>query len=161
MSFWKLFFSSLFRPDDFKLFLLAFGLFFTVLGIRAFWIYFQNPQTVVVRGQVIRSKERLGTNPHRPSTSFDFSYQYQYRGKTYTSSRYHYKTEGGHAQAVARYRAGDAISVFLDPEHPEQAVIEKGWSWLNLIWIVVGLAIVYKVLSMHAYLTRQEFLQQE
>lgn len=160
MSFWKKFFSSLFRPDDFKLILLVFGLFFIGLGIRAFWMYFQNPQTVAVTGQVIRSNERQGTNPHRPHTSFDFTYQYQYQNKTYTSSRYHYKTEGGHAQAVARYQAGDEITVFINPEYPEQAVIEKGWSWLNLIWIVAGLAIVYKILSIHAYLTKQELLQQ-
>lgn len=156
MKFWKHFFTSLFTPVDFRLILLLFGFLFLFLGIRAFWIYFQDDRTVAVTGKVMLSEKRLNGHPHRPHTSFNFRYEYQYKGKTYSSSRYHYKSEDGHAEAVARYRPGDKIKVFLNPEDPTEVIIEKGWSWLNLIWILVSLALLYKILTIHAEMVKKE-----
>lgn len=152
----KRFFATLFDPGDFKLILLAMGLFFTFLGIRAFWIYFQDKHTVRVTGQVIRSESRSNNNLDHPRTLYDFAYEYTFQDKTYTSTRYHYKSEDGHHEAVSLYRAGNPIIVFLDPGQPERAVIRRGWSWLNVFWVVLGLLVVYKVISIHYIQMRNE-----
>lgn len=156
MKFWKYFFTSLFHPVDFRLILILLGLFFLWLGIRAFGVYFADDRTVPVTGKVLLSKKQANDHPHRPRTTYHFRYEYQYKGKTYTSSRYHYKSEDGHSEAVARFRPGDEIQVFLNPENPEEVIVEKGWSWLNLIWILVSLAVLYKILTLHAAIVKEE-----
>jgi hypothetical protein len=156
MRFWKRFFTSLFAPVDFKLVLILMGLYFLFLGIRAMWLYIQDPYTEKVTGRVILAKAESNDDIDHPRTIYSFRYEYTFQGKTYTSDRYHYKTEDGHYEAVSQFQTGDQIEVFIRPEDPTQAIVKKGWSWLNLLWMVLSLLILYKVLRMHYLMLKQE-----
>ncbi|PHN08447.1 DUF3592 domain-containing protein [Flavilitoribacter nigricans] len=159
MNYWKQFFSSLLRPDDFKLPLMLMSLFFLFLGIRAFWVYFQDERVTEVTARVTRSQTEHSSNLYHPRTNYHFAYEYTFRGKTYTSDRYHYKSEDGHSEAVDRFRVGDEIQVFIDPAQPENAIVDKGWSWLNLVWIVLSVLILARILSLHARQIKEELHQ--
>ena len=158
-SFLKTYLVTLFDPTNFLLGLLVLGLLFTGWGVRAFWVYFSDPMTTPVSGTVLVAKS-VTINRNSPSsrvrTAYHFRYQYEYQDETYTAKRFSYKTEG-QAAAVRRFRPGDRIAVYIDPQNPERAIVDKGLSWLNVIWVLAGVVISGGVLVMHGSMLRDRF----
>lgn len=73
-------------------------------------------------------------------TSYRFRYRYWVNGRAYTSQRNSYKAGGGDvAWIVGRLKAEDAVKVYYNPINPAEVVVEKGYSWLQVLWILSGL----------------------
>ena len=125
------------------------GLVLLGMAVRAFWIDLSNPMTLAIEGVVITSETRTSYSQHRHNSVAAFEYQYEYRGRTYTSDRYHYKT-GSNAEAVKRFRPGQRLTVYIDPEQPSQSIIERGLGWLNYAWLGFGLLLSIASLRLHA-----------
>ncbi len=158
MTFLKHYLKTFFKADNFLLAILGLGLIFLFWGGRSFWVYFADEMNSEVSGTVIQSKALTHTSGEKTRTVYRFEYEYVWQGKTYTSKRYSYKNEGDR-DGVLKYRPNAAIQVFVNPDKPEQSIIVKGWSWLNLIWVIVGLAISTLVLFGHASMTRDALLE--
>jgi len=59
------------------------------------------------------------SKPERPGRYFyTFEYEYAYQGKRYVSEQYTY---GGRdsAEAVCRYKPGDSLTAYVNPQKPE------------------------------------------
>lgn len=72
--------------------------------------------------------------------TYKFKYRYWVEGKTYLSKRNSYKAGGGDvAWIVDRVQKGDSIQVFYNPLNPSEVVVEKGYSLLQVVWILAGM----------------------
>lgn len=147
----------LFRFDNPAFLIALFGLIFTGLGARAFWYFVTDPATEPVQATVTLSRQRMNpqTDSRRNIYAYDFEYRYEYAGKTYTSDRYHYQT-GSNFEAVKSLRPGQRIQAWVDPDNPAQSIVVKGWSWLNLAWLIVGLVLLIAPILMHRAMSKLE-----
>jgi hypothetical protein len=68
---------------------------------------------------------------------YSFSYHYLFRGELYVSSVYRHR--GGPGEAVSRHPVGSMVTAWVDPSHPERAVIEPGFTAVDLGRVGLGL----------------------
>ena len=140
----------------------------------AYSFYAQNKQQsnwLRVEGKVIRSglieTTRNSTKKHR----LDVRYAYLVNGRRYESESVGgvvwYYTSKSKAQSKAdEYPVGRAVTALVNPDHPEEALLEWGHSWwaialaffLGLVWAGARLAGWYST-YLAPYLRRHEWIR--
>jgi len=140
-----------FSQDPLLLAVCILGLFMIVMGGNA---VFQNllgnysqPVPAVVIESFVSTTSRTG---EADRYEYFFEYQYEFEGEIYTSERYSFKS-GGNSTAVSAHEAGDEIVAYVNPNRPNRAIIEKGISWLNYVWLGLGLLLVGRTLQMNSW----------
>lgn len=104
--------------------------------------FVQTPATVVESYKkygLTASEDRL------PSIHFHFGYQYNFQGKEYLSKRV---THGYSNQSfgVEKYKKGTSLQVYINPDNPEYAVIEKGMPMAFYMMIFAGICMLVNLL---------------
>lgn len=72
------------------------------------------------------------------------TYQYDFGGYSYSSSRYSFSpssaTSGrrGKKRIADRLAPGTTTFCYVDPDNPEDAVIDRGLTWDTVAWGVFG-----------------------
>ncbi len=107
------------------------GLFLlTLIGLQQ-WHHGRADYSVPVRALVVESTQLpVAGALDRAWPRYSFSYHYLFRGELYVGSAYRHR--GGLGQAVSRHPVGSMVTVWVDPGHPERAVVEPGLSALDL-----------------------------
>jgi hypothetical protein len=76
-------------------------------------------------------EEKVGIN-RRTKFSAKVAYEYEFQGKTFKGDKISLFSKGHHqdeAQGVgAQYPLGSAVEVYVNPAHPEEAILEIGGS---------------------------------
>ena len=120
-------------------------------GVRTRRLQEQSQSWLPARGVVLRSEVEIETRTsHRGShpTTFTFyrpsvTYDYEYQGKKYRSRRIIVaninwpKKEA--EEAVARYPADSEVSVWVNPNRPNMAVLERGMVGKSRKYLLVSL----------------------
>ena len=97
-------------------------------------------------GKITSSSVRKETRRESNKTSTVYypsvQYRYQIDGRPYTSSRIAFGNASGgrksFAQDVAeKYPSGQKVTVYYDPDDPQYAILETGFTW-NSIFIFLG-----------------------
>lgn len=135
--------SSLGRCNPTALVLFAMGLFFAGLAGRAMYHGFVVDYSTPVPARILEMERYyFKANPDRPpKVKYRFSYEYEFQGRRYVSKRYSFRGDEGF-HAFARFRAGEKTTAWIDAEHPERAVIQRGVSVLNFIWVGLGILLI-------------------
>ena len=139
-----------FRRNDVSLyiFLLLVGGLCIFWGGRGILMYLWNPVTLKLDGIVIQSEKKISTKASGGATHVTsyFQYKYTYKGKTY-QSRTHDYLDGMDGESIgsSRYHHGDRITVYINPDQPKQAIIEKGWSFRHILMLLVGFALFWRL----------------
>ena len=114
-----------------------------------------------VSGTVIKSEKEKhttteGTGSSKRTVTYYsaiIDYTYQVDGKTHTSNRIAFGGRDRHqtTELLNRYPQGKSVDVFYDPDHPEEAVLEKGFKkqgyffpGFGAVIILFGLLIAFK-----------------
>ncbi len=74
-------------------------------------------------------------------TRYYFQYQYKFNGKNHISQRYKHANPGL-AMGVERFKdvpAGTTFTVFVNPDAPHYAVVQKGRPWFLYAMLITGL----------------------
>lgn len=111
-------------------------------------MYVLDPMTKALNGVVIQShiKKSMKASGGGIYTSSYFKYKYTYNGKTYYSTRHDYKNGLTGASAGSHnYRVGDDITVYINPKNPQQSIIEKGWAWNNILQLLLGFLLLWRL----------------
>jgi hypothetical protein len=129
-----------------------FGVFFLV-GLAAFYFVTVRPamQALAARSWVETTCTVLSSQvgEHGSTYSVDVVYTYSFDGQAFQSNRYGFlggSSSGrtGKEEIVARYPTGARVSCWVDPNHPEQAVLnrEPSAEWLfgliPLVFLILG-----------------------
>ena len=86
-----------------------------------------------------------------------FAYEYRVDGKTYRSDRYSFASLGGNPSAgVRRYKKGDRVSVYYNPQNPATAVLLKEQPGLS-VYVVLGFGLLFLLAAVSSLLTRSAF----
>ena len=117
------------------------GLFLlTAFGLPA-WQHAQADYSVPVRALVVESSTRPAVGPiDRVWPQHEFAYHYLHQGQLYVGRGYRHR--GGVGPAVSRYAAGSLITVWIDPDRPERALVETRIPLFDLALLVIGLIIL-------------------
>jgi hypothetical protein len=139
------------------MFVLAFGAPF--VGLGGFFVYMGrstmrdqvrlNEVAIIVPATILssdvrRSNTKTGPGTGDTATSYwaDIEFTYDYDGETRTSDKVWPVAEDGSAMAmravVERYPQGSQVSVFVDPDDPAVAFLEKRWSPMPYISVNIG-----------------------
>jgi len=95
-----------------------------------------------VRRSALRRHEGTDSEGHRSVTwKIDILYAYEYDGQPYRSNRYSFFTgssSGRNAkeEILRHYPPGKKIEVWVDPDDPTRAVINRNWSALQLFGLI-------------------------
>jgi len=101
-------------------------------------------QAIILSSEVRQTTARTGTGEGETTTSYwpEIEFSYGYEGVSRTSNRIWPVGEGGseaEAQAVLRaYPEGAQVSAFVDPDDPETAFLEKRWSQMPYLSVMLG-----------------------
>jgi hypothetical protein len=94
--------------------------------------------SVPVRALVVESTQLpVASALDRVWPRYSFTYHYLFRGELYVSSVY--RQRGGLGEAVSRHPVGSMVNVWVDPGHPERAVVKPGLSTVELGCLGLGL----------------------
>jgi multisubunit Na+/H+ antiporter MnhB subunit len=139
------------------MFVLVFGVPFAGLG--GFFVYMGmstmheqvqlHDVAITVPATILSSDVRRSTTKTEPGTGSttssylaDIEFIYEYEGKTRTSDKVWPVEESGSAAAmravVERYPEGSQVSVFVDPDDPAVAFLEKRWSQMPYVAVTIG-----------------------
>ena len=148
------------RPNG-RLILRGMGIIFTLLGLVVTYLFLVQPILCAQRakswvpapGTVIASRVVSHHSDDSTTYSVDIFYEYEFNGKTFRSNRYHFSTgsSSGHAgkkAIVDAHPPGKAITVYVDPSDPFEAVIERGYPndlWFGvipLVFVIAGIAML-------------------
>lgn len=114
------------------LFLLA------AFGLPA-WQHAQADYSEPVRALVVEASRRPAAGPvDRVWPRHDFSYHYLYEGQLYLGQAFRHR--GGVGPAVRRYAVGSLITVWINPDRPERALVEPRIPPLDMALLVTGLS---------------------
>lgn len=69
-----------------------------------------------------------------------FAYRYLYRGEPYLG--HVYRKGGGSGEAVRRHAVGTTITVWIDPDQPQRAVVETGLTGRDLALLALGMLLL-------------------
>ena len=120
--------------------LLCFGIFVIIQSQDADFV--QTPAKVIESNKsygLTASEDRL------PAIHFHFGYQYNFMNKEYFSKRV---THGYSNQAlgVEKFKKGTSLQVYVNPDNPEYAVIEKGIPIAYYLMILAGISMLANLL---------------
>jgi len=129
--------------------LLVLGL--TVLAVASLlWSRAQKQRVwSAVTGQITQSGVSMSGGDFLPKVT----YEYIFNGRTYQGDRIvslliFYNWEGPSRRRAARYPAGQAVTVYVDPEYPISSVLEPGgdrafWPFILVVsGAILGLALL-------------------
>jgi hypothetical protein len=110
------------------------GLLFTWLAGREVLASVRTHQWTRTDCEVVAS----GVQSHDGDYVVEVEYRYSFQGRRYTSTRSALKEESfsdyGAAQRLAnRYAAGTQTVCYVDPAHPDQAILKRGSLWSGLV----------------------------
>ena len=141
----------------FALFGIAGAVEFFYLFLPAAYHVMQAHSWQAVPCKIISSKfiVNRGGGSHASTTySVAVRYSYVFAGGRYQSDRYQFlsSSSSGHEAAkraaVERLRPGSSAICFVDPNHPDQAVIERGW--IADMWWMMGISLVFLSIGVFA-----------
>ena len=93
---------------------------------------------------------------HRP-TRYLFAYEYQVDRKTYRSDRFSFASVGGDQPAgVGRYKRGDTVTVYYNPQDPSSAVLVKQRPGM-LVYVVLVFGLLFFLAAISSLLARNAF----
>ncbi len=120
--------------------LLFFGIFVKIQS--------QDTGFVPTPAKVIESNKSYGltaSEDRLPTIHFHFGYQYNFQSKEYLSKRV---THGYSNQAlgVNHFQKGTSLQVYVNPDNPEYAVIEKGMPVVFYLMILAGISMLANLL---------------
>jgi hypothetical protein len=139
------------------------AIFFILWGGYEVMSAYQSQHWPSVEGEITSSYVQqdvrsIEDSSKKPTFSPKISYQYSVGGKTYTGEKISFSGgEGGEkknkAQAVVnRYSSGKKVAVYYDPNHPEKAVLETGFSWKTFMPFAAGLGfLIVGIICLRAY----------
>ncbi len=143
------------RPNA-KLILRGMGTIFTLVGVCFGYFFFVKPilhiqsakSWVSAPGTVLASRVVSHDSDDGTTYSVDIFYEYESNGQTFRSNRYHFTTGsssgyGGKKAIVNAHPPGKAITVYVDPSDPFEAVVDRGYPtdlWFGLIPLVFFIA---------------------
>lgn len=140
---------------------LFFGV-FTLFGILGTWFFLVRPMTLLWQSQswdakdceVLSSQVQSHSSDDGTTYSVDIEYRYEVGGQTYTSDRFHFmggSSSGyaGKAAVVEKHPPGAVVTCWVDPEDPNEAVLDRSFRWIYLVglfpllFLAVGLGGVF------------------
>ena len=128
-----------------------------------------------VQGEVIGSMvaELPNSSKNRNTASWvpDIVYEYNYKGQTYFSQSisyvsgssgglhdsYYADTEDHVAAFVEKYPVGTPVTVYVNPEEPEVAVIDPSIKLPHFIPLILGLLLIY--IAFHLYVFSSHYMK--
>ncbi|OZG70271.1 hypothetical protein BTA51_27135 [Hahella sp. CCB-MM4] len=102
----------------------------------------QHPAKVV--SVYVNVRDNDGTEESSPS----IKYEYFFNGSLYTGKRYAYgdiwsRNYGDSTRKISSIHVGRSIDIYVNPKHPNQSVVRKGYTGNILLEIVfLGIALV-------------------
>jgi len=115
------------------------GLFLMAAFGLPHWHHLQADYSVPVRALVVESSTRPAAGlVDRVLPRHDFSYHYLHQGQLYAGGAF--RQRGGVGPAVRRHPVGSLITVWIDPDQPEKAMVETHVPPFDLALIVLGLS---------------------
>jgi Protein of unknown function (DUF3592) len=135
--------------------LILFAAIYKSLQVRAAREWPSTPGKVVTSNSQVRDVRILDDqreDDHRlePRNFANIVYQYTVRGQTLSSNRVSIGEDRGNfevAETIARYPVGTDVTVFYNPLHPHEAVLErdtpKGWWGCLGIGMAIALLIIF------------------
>jgi hypothetical protein len=113
-------------------------------------------------GEVVSStvvyKSGLGGSWH-----FEIAYRYTVLGREFSSNKVHYLNTGeslsdDYARSyVKKYPVGKVVTVFYNPDQPQQAVLEPDKRSNSSLWLIVcmaGMSIIFFTISLQLFLRK-------
>jgi hypothetical protein len=121
-----------------RLFIIAFPLVFGILfiwfGIRNHSLGKQSESWPTVQG-TLASKSSSSSKKKR----IHVFYEYQVKGVNYKNSRVNFQDDSGSKKKIRdKYNVGDPLTIYYDPNNPEQSVLTPGATSGSLIANIVG-----------------------
>jgi hypothetical protein len=123
-----------------------FGLFFVVGSIFFYLLTIRPISGVVTSGNWVETPctithSELDVHSDSDGTSYaiDIQYDYVFAGRNYHSDRYHFMgrfSSSGRSskqKVVDHYAVGQPAVCYVDPDHPDQAVLNRGFT-LDMLW---------------------------
>jgi len=114
----------------------------------------QDANFVLTAATVVESNKSYGlaASDRLPPLHFHFGYEYNFLGKEYMSKRV---THGYSNQAfgVEHFQIGTALKVYVNPENPEYAIIQKGMPMAFYFMIITGIS-MFTNLLLGTYITQ-------
>lgn len=111
-----------------------------------------------ISSSYISEQTRRDSNRRTSITYFPrVLYQYKVDGRHYTSHRIEFGGESGGMKRMAKkvvdkYPAGKKVTVHYNPQDPQYAILEAGFTWSSLIVFLAGIAFLgVGVLGFKAY----------
>lgn len=93
----------------------------------------------------------------RRNTQYQFAYEYRVDGKTYRSDRYSYASVGGERSVgVKRYKEGDRVTVFYNPQNPAAATLVRQGPGV-FVYIVLFFGVLFLLAATGSMLTGEAF----
>ena len=103
----------------------------------------------ITRARVNTQGELASKNEVQVSGSkrraLDIRYSYKIGEKQYSGTRISFGQATSPKLLLAKYREGSQVTVWVNPEHPKLAVLEKGTSKKGFILITLGLLLAVPV----------------
>jgi hypothetical protein len=128
---------------------LILGVVFVIVSFRQILLSWRCQKWKSTGGEIIKSETRLiKSQAHRSDDSYyaDIIYSYEVYGECFESSRLSFKgrssSEVGAKSLTSLYPKGKKIIVYYDPKNPKQAVLEQGFSWLGIFFLLFGFALI-------------------
>lgn len=145
------------RSTGFPGCLVLFFLAFLLAGCVMFYLLVLRPAREMLASRSWREttctvlESRVAEHPDSDGSTYSVEvvYTYSLDGRAYRSDRFGFlkvSSSGydGKARTVARYPPGARVPCWVDPEHPDRAVLKRGLSWewlfglLPLVFMAVG-----------------------
>ncbi len=135
--------------------LILFGAVYKSLQVRAAKEWPAVPGKVVISTSQVRDVRILDDRREtdyriEPRNFANIVYEYSVRGQTMTNNRVSIGEDRGNfevAETIARYPVGKDVTVYYDPLHPHEAVLEretpKGWWGCFWTGMAIALAVIF------------------
>lgn len=124
--------------------ILAYTLLYGVAGIGILLVNLWNVHALRQAQNGLPTTGRVVKTEIQRNRRLHVVYTYRAWGKTYTGDRFSPTSRDAPPSMQSRYRPGQVVRVFVDPQHPERAVLVRHdpAGWASPMWRVVGLMFI-------------------
>jgi hypothetical protein len=96
-----------------------------------------------VEAEIVRAFVLVDTSTETDTYTPNVEYDYQVAGASHRGTRLRYgalgsSNRGPAERTIASYPVGSRHLVFVNPENPKDAVLQRGTSWTNLVIAIFG-----------------------